>query len=273
MWISAMRNFKRIVAALLAAFLLAPAQAWGAWASVGSICSGNDKTSPFSYAYSGGLTTDHIVVICIASDNNGTTDGNFNEISLSDPGKTNTYTKVTEFTNGQGAANAGATVAAFVMKVVDNTQVGFDATITGSPGATAVTCWDFTIGGGNVVTTSGTPQTLANDGADAGSITLGSLANAEHLFVRCGAVESSGTTYTQSTSYTSFTHTSSTTSGGGSAANMGARGEFRILTATSDSTDPTTSASDQASIMFALDEGAAPTGGCNIPIGLMGVGC
>ena len=74
-------------------------------------------------------------------------------------------------------------------------------------------------------------------------------------------MENNGTTYSPSTNYTTFTHTTSTTAGGATNSNMGARGEFRILTGTSDSTDPVTSAADQASVYVALSEVNPPTGG------------
>src|SRR5437867_630880 len=90
--------------------------------------------------------------------------------------------------------------------------------------------------------------------ADAGLITLSGLPSIEHLFIRGTASEASGQTYTASTNYTAFTHTSSTFVGGATSTSMDARGEFRIFTATTDTTDPTMSASarDRASTMVAL---------------------
>src|SRR5439155_1474058 len=92
--------------------------------------------------------------------------------------------------------------------------------------------------------------------ADAGLITLSGLPNTEHLFIRGTASEASGQSYTVSTNYTAFTHTSSTFAGGATSTSMDARGEFRIFTATTDTTDPTMSSTsrDRASTMVALKE-------------------
>jgi hypothetical protein len=153
-------------------------------------------------------------------------------------------------------------VCIFYTKATANLSSGAAITINLSVAKTAkaVAAWQFSMNSANVLSVESGAD-LANDAADAGSITISSLANREHLFIRGGAVESSGTTYTASTNYTAFTHTSSTSSGGSSNTNMGARGEFRILTGASDSTDPTTSASDQASVYVAINEDAAPQGG------------
>src|SRR5439155_21107858 len=92
--------------------------------------------------------------------------------------------------------------------------------------------------------------------ADAGLITPSGLPNTEHLFIRGTASEASGQSYTVSPNYTAFTHTSSTFAGGATSTSMDARGEFRIFTATTDTTDPTMSSTsrDRASTMVALKE-------------------
>jgi hypothetical protein len=88
--------------------------------------------------------------------------------------------------------------------------------------------------------------------ADAGSLTLSSLANVEHLFLRGGARENESTSFTITSNYTAFT--AAATTGGSGDTDMGVYGEFRILTGTTDSSDPTTSAHDQCGLYVALSE-------------------
>jgi hypothetical protein len=244
--------------------LLIAEPCFGAFSSVGSIITAQQKSSSSAWSptTSAQLSVNNAGVLVIGVDNNDTSDGNTSLCTSVTDAAGNTWVKAREFTNAQGSADAGGTVCIFYTKATANLSSGAAITINLSVAKTAkaVAGWQFSMNSANVLSIENGAD-LANDGADAGSMTLSSLANREHLFIRGGAVESSGTTYTASTSYTTFTHTSSTTSGGSSTTNMGARGEFRILTGTSDSADPTTSASDQASTYVAINEDAAPQGG------------
>src|SRR5206468_4141125 len=130
--------------------------------------------------------------------------------------------------------------------------------------STSATSWTFATSaqlsaGNTIVLEDGGDKSDVQ--ADAGLITLSGLPSIEHLFIRGTASEASGQTYTASTNYTAFTHTSSTFVGGSTSSSMDARGEFRIFTATTDTTDPAMSstARDRASTMVALREvGPAP---------------
>jgi hypothetical protein len=120
--------------------------------------------------------------------------------------------------------------------------------------ARACTAWEFTVGSGNVVTVGGS-NTSAVDNADAGSVTISSLTNREWLFVHAVAHEGvNGDSFTASTNYTGMTGNGTT--GGGGASNMSVRAEFRILTGTSDSVDPTYTSADHAQQYVALKEDA-----------------
>src|SRR5207247_9453502 len=111
-----------------------------------------------------------------------------------------------------------------------------------------------TMGAGNTLVLEGGGD-KSDVQADAGLITLSGLPNTEHLFIRGTASEASGQSYTVSPNYTAFTHTSSTFVGGATSSSMDARGEFRIFTATTDTTDPTMSSRsrDCASSLVALE--------------------
>jgi hypothetical protein len=249
---------------VLAALGALASPCFASFSSVGSIITAQQKSSSASWSptTSAQLSANNVGVLVIGVDNNDTSDGNTSLCTSVTDAASNTWVKAREFTNGQGAADGGATACIFYTKATTNLSSGSSITINLSVAKTAkaVAGWAFSMNSANVLSVESGAD-LANDGADAGSITLSSLANREHLFIRGGAVESNGTTYTASTNYTTFTHTSSTTSGGGGATNLGARGEFRILSGTSDSTDPTTSASDQASAYVAINEDAPPQGG------------
>ena len=231
--------------------------AWAAFATVGTFCTAQSKTAqdPYTFTTSAQLDQNNLGIIVVATDNLTGTDGNNNEhVGITDAAS-NSWTKAREFTNGQGAAAAGVTVSVWYSKAGANLASGGNVTVdfSGSITAKAVTCWEFTMDTTKVIQVDGGAD-LANDGADAGAITLSGLANIEHLWLRGTGVENNGTTYTASTNYTTFTHTSSTTSGNPVASNIGARGELRVFTGTSDSTDPTTAAADNASAMVVLSE-------------------
>lgn len=227
---------------------------------VGSLGSANDKSAGTSIALaiSAAAEAGNLVVVIIALDNTQTTDGNTSEVSsISDSAGGNTWIKAREFCNGQGGAAAGVTVSVWY-SVLTN-QINNAGTITAnfanSITASAITADEFTIGAGNTVVVEATPADLANDGADPGSLTLSSLTSREYLFIRAIAGETNSTAaLTPSTGYTAFA--GAQTTGGGGATNMGVRGESRILTGTGDSSDPTWTAVDCASVYIAFREQA-----------------
>jgi len=265
--VALVRAVRRTSSMLMLALLctaLAPANLSAAIASIGSLATASSKTSQSSWTFttSAQLDQNNAGILVIAVDNQDTGDLNSSLCSSASDAAGNDWIKAREFTNGQGGADSGATVCIFYTKAKANLSSGGNVTVNLSTAKTAkaAAMWEFSMNSAMILTVAAGSD-LANDGADAGSMTISGLASQEYLFVRGGSVESSGTTYTVSTNYTSFTHTSSTTSGGASATNIGARGEFRILTATSSSTDPTTSASEQASTYVALNEITPPAGG------------
>jgi hypothetical protein len=244
--------------------LLVPQITSAAIASIGSLATANSKTSGSSWTFttSAQLDQNNAGVLVIGVDNQDTSDLNSTLCASVSDAAGNDWVKAREFTNGQGGADSGATVCIFYTKAKANLASGGNVTVTLSTAKTAkaAAMWEFSMNAAMILTVAAGSD-LANDAADAGSMSISGLASQEYLFVRGGSVESSGTTYTASTNYTAFTHSSSTTAGSSSASNIGARGEFRILTATSSSTDPTTSASDQASTYVALSEITPPAGG------------
>ena len=202
----------------------------------------------------------HLVVAIVAVDNNQTTDGDEGAVTSVIDGGSNTWVKGAEFTNGQGSAQAGATCSIWYSLLSTTLVTGGGAagviqvnfSNSASRDKSAVTVYEFSVDAGSTVAVEGTPGTLANDGADPGSLNV-TTSNIECLRVRGIAAESNtATDLTQTTNWTRFTP--DTTAGGASAANMGVRGEFHISTGTGDASDPTLFAADCASVYVAFKE-------------------
>jgi hypothetical protein len=228
--------------------------------SLGTFCSVQTKAAGSSWTFSpeAQYNAGEMCVLIVATNNNATGDGNFNEhLSVTDTGG-NVWTKAHpngEFANGQGSAAAGATVSvwrSFIKTTVTVALGSLTLTMSTSQTAKAATGWRFSLGlsGLSVVGSA----VLADDGIDPGSMTLSSLANVAHLFVRAIAQEDPSTTWVSTGSYTPFDHAGANTTGGAAATNMAARGEFRILSATGDTSNPSSVAADHASLYLAFDE-------------------
>jgi hypothetical protein len=229
--------------------------------TVGAIVSKTAGTQVFLTA-TATIPVNTLVIVRIAKDNVNTTDGNFGEVlKVSDNSQTNVYFPAGEFTNGQGGAGSGATVACWfsILRTALPSSTGqITVDFNGSITSAAVDAIYYTIGAGNSARLVGTLQTLANDGVDAGSMTVGSLTSKQYLFTRVTAYEAAALTGTNTASWASQNSTAGTT-GGGAATNIGVFGEYIILTGTTATSDPTTSAVDQASIMFAMEEYPIPS--------------
>lgn len=200
----------------------------------------------------------HLVVMIIAVDNSQTTDGDEGAVtSITDTAGSNVWSKAAEFCNGQTAAQAGATCSIWYCQAVSQITGATTITVNFSNAASrdksCITYRSFTVGAGSTVAIEGTPATLANDGADPGSlnVTTGLI---ECLRVRGIAAESSTATALSPTDGTWTAFSGQTTAGGGSTANMAVRGEFKISTATGAASDPTLFAADCASVYVAFKE-------------------
>ena len=231
-----------------------------AWTSLNTLGSNQSKTAGTSIALttSAAVEAGHVVVVIVAIDNTQTTDGNTSEVSsITDSAGGNTWVKAREFCNGQGGAASGATVSVWYSKLTNAIVSGgtITANLANSITAKAISAWEFSIAAGATVSVAGTPQDLANDNADPGSMTVPGLSSREYLFIRGIAAETNSTAALMPTSnFAAFT--GNQTSGAGAASNMAVRGEFAILTGTTATSDPTYTAVDCASVFFALRESA-----------------
>lgn len=216
-----------------------------AFASVGSLGTANGKVSgtTISIAVLAAVAIGDIVAVWIAKDNANTTDGDFSEVSgVADIGG-NTYVKLGEQTNGQGAGAAGITGAIWYSNITTGLSITNLITVTFSAAvdAKAVSAWQFTKTAANTLAVEGAVQVSVGDAADPGALTFSSLTSREYLILCVTAVESVITdTYTVDADYTAITRDA--TSGGGGATNVYVAGGFRIATLTGDTFDSSSSA-------------------------------
>jgi hypothetical protein len=229
-------------------------------ASVGTLGSVGIKTANQSSA---ALTTTataeagNLVVFLVAVDNHGTTDADHSEVSGVVDSAGNTYTKAKEFTNGDGAAQAGVTVSVWYKKLT--TQLDSGGTITASftnntsRDASALSAWEFTIAGDPAVEAT---NQLAVEGL--GWSLDATTSNISCLRVLGVGTESSNTFPMGDLSGNSWTiMTTGISTGGGSASNIGVRGIFRISTGTSDNAVPDIANTTHVAAYVAFKENAA----------------
>ena len=248
----------------LAVGLIGANEAQAAFGVGGATCTAQSKTAGTTLACTvatENLDAGNIAVLWFAGDNTATVDGNDGLLSSVADSAGNVWTVQRCFTNSQGTAATGATTCVATSKLTTTLTSG-SGTITAnfsSIDAKTIVVKEFTVAAGNTIEVAGTPQDLANDGADPGSMTISGLtASTEYLFVRATALErASGGTWTVTASHT--TSGCNGTTGAGAASNMETCGEFRILTDTSDTSDPTGSAVDNASTFIAFKEAAGTT--------------
>lgn len=194
-------------------------------------------------------------------DNTGTTDADHSEVTSVVDSKSNTWTKLREFTNGQGSAAAGVTTSAWRSRLTATLTTSDTVTVTYANTITAKALRIFAFSSTNAlqIAAGGATQN-ATDGANGvGSLTISSLPSKEYLFVRLAGKESSvNTEWTPTTNFTVMGFNRSGTGGGTSTLATTLRGEYHIVTATTETSNPTwTGATDAASVFLALEESSA----------------
>jgi hypothetical protein len=231
-----------------------------AWSSISGLNVVNDKTAGSSIATSATVTAGRGVFVAVAKDNASAADGENNEVTSVADTLSNTYTLAKQFTNSQGGANSGAHVALYYSKITTGGSTTITANFSsGTVTASAMILFEGQIASGATLSVAGS-STLANDGADPGSMSIAGLTSGEHLYVRAVALETpiDGTVGTPTSSYTVL-GSAEATGGGGAATNMAVWVEYRIFTGTGDTSDPTVASADCASVFVAFRETAPAT--------------
>lgn len=248
------------VTTLFICMFFSSSQAFSAWTSVGSLAAKAHAVSadPFTFTTSATLEANNVGVCVLAVDNDG--DGtDTNDFSGVTDSAGNLWVNAGMNERDPGAGAAGAAVAIYY--TIATTQLNSGGTITVDlPAARTgkgAACWEFSVGGtARSISKVGVEQ-KEDVNTDAASLTLGSLVNREHLWIRGVASETTNPAITtQTSSWTIIT--SSGTNTGTEATSMGAGGEFFIASATTQSSDPTMTdtSADRASSLIALDEDA-----------------
>lgn len=204
------------------------------------------------------LASGDFIILNFASDNSQTTDGD--STLVSGVACTNmTFTKIGEYTNGNGTAATGATVSVWLGLATGTVTTTTTITVTHTSRTARGVCYQGFSKTGSQVWVAGLPIRFVADAADPASQTVAGLSNEEHLFVMAIAHEATNTlTWSTFTNYTAFDNTSGNcgTSGSTADTNMTARAAYRILTATTDTLNVAASTtSDHAGIYFAISEG------------------
>lgn len=256
-------KFASAVLLMIAASGLFVQEAQAVFGLGGATCTAQSKTAGTSLACTVATETldaGNVAVLWFAGDNVATTDVTTALLtSVTDSVGGNTWTVRQCFTNGEGTAANGATTCVATSVLTNALPTG--STITAnftSITAKAIVVREFTIGAGSTIAVAGTIQTLANDNADPGAMTVGGLTSTEYLWIRSTALERANATWTATASHT--TSGCNGTTGTSGASNMNICGEFRILTATTDTSDPTAGSNDDdASLFMAFREVALTT--------------
>jgi hypothetical protein len=226
-------------------------------ASLGSLITGQSKTSGVSLvvATSSTLSVGQIGVIVFSMDNQSTTLNSTDVTAVTDAAG-NVWRKLGERTQNISGNNTGVTTALFYTRCTTQLNIGANITVAHTTAtARAISGWRFSADALGLLFVSGNGVGATN-ATGSGSIALSSLTSREYLFIRATGAETPNTnTYSVSTDYTEFTHTSSGTTGSTDDTNISVRGEFRIATDTSNTTSPSwSSAADQSSVMVAMRE-------------------
>lgn len=233
------------------------------WETGGANVSGASDKTTHNYITSvislnGTLPVGHVPILIAATDNIQKTSGPTNQCSSVSDTQGNLWVKLAEYTNGAGGMGKGATVCIFysilsaqLTELTDWVTLNLSTPIT----AKALTIFDLVIPPGHAVSISGSSVDQDWTATDVGSATISGLQNSEHLFLRAIANETQTNWIATPSSGYSLTG-SNQTQGQGDSSNMGVCGEYRILTATGDSSDPTmlNLRSDKATIYIALEE-------------------
>ncbi len=226
-----------------------------AFASVGSLGGVASKTAnqaTFSNSITAGASVGDLVVVAIATDNFWSGDATTTDISSITDARGNTYTLGYGYTNGQGASQAGASVAIYYSVLTTALQTNDLVTASffnnTAHDASAMRVWRFTFTGG--ITIEATNFAVA-DAAGCGSLDA-TTANIECLRVRAVGIEGPTAAFATATgSWTSMG--SSNTAGGSASSNMGCSAEFIISTGTGSASNPgTQNAADNASVYVAF---------------------
>lgn len=222
---------------------------------------GGNETSQSSTAWAIGLNfpvvVGSIVIVAIAIDNRSTADGATSDVTSVSDARGNLYVKAGEQTNTVGGAAAdGATISVWYSKITTQLENNDTVTTTYSGNVTAKACVLLRVVADalSAIAIDGTVQTLNNDNADAGSMSISGLTSREHFYLRAIASETDVATVASATSGYSAAQASNSGTGGSEKGHMSLSLEHIVETSTGSTSDPTMTdtTADRASLFMAF---------------------
>ena len=242
-------------------------------ASVGTLGNAVDAVSASSFTWTTTTnalsTSGDLAILGITTDNLTTTDGATND-HTSVTGGTGTWTKLGEYTNGEGSAGAGVTQSLWLFQSTGTNAIGtvFTMNLSGSVVDKAAQGWKFTVAAGNSLQNGSAVQSNATDASNGyGSVAFSGLSSLSRLWIRGLGKEANTTTnITVSTSFTRFT---SMVRSRNNAAAVCNHGEFRINTSTGETSNPTLAVSGDTAAVFAALEEYTPGGATHAATGAL----
>ena len=234
-------------------------------ASGGTLGTGVSSTSSTTFTLTTAtntLASGNFAVLTVTTDNTATADGASTDHTAVSGG-TGNWSKLGEYTNGNGAAAAGVTTSLWLFEATGTVSTGTVITITlGTARVDKVASfWKFTVAAGKILELDTEPATNPiGNGVDAsngfGSVAFSGLTSLSRLYFRGLGKEANTTTaITVSSSFTAITGNRSRNN----ASAITLRGEFRINTSTGETSNPTLAVSgDTAGLFAALIEADPP---------------
>lgn len=231
--------------------------------SQGSMGTGTSKAAGTAVGITSAAQTANVgdlVIVCLGINNTQTGDGDSTDINSVADSVGNTYTLGKQYTNGQGGAQAGAT-AGFYYSVLTVQLPITTGTITAdvdSVVAKAISAWRFTLTAGSGISVASAIGDVG-DAVDPASVSISGLTSREYLFVDVFAGEGDELLvgYDSAAGGEGFTALDKpSTAGGVATSNIYQAGGFKIVTATSQAYDASTTLldTDYAQVYAALFE-------------------
>lgn len=230
--------------------------AWSFIATRGSFANKAAATTiPFTVSLA--VPIDRILVVVAGCDNIGTTDGDLGDITSVTDARSNTYTKMAQFTNGQGNAAAGATVAVYAARITNALVSGDVVTVNmaSSSGGRCALGVEYSVVAGSTPGVQAS-STQALDPGTAIAPAVSGQPSQEYLCIGAAAVEGpSSDTYTGDADYGSPDVQSAGSSAGAAPSNITTKYEGRIATLTGDTYNGTLgTARDAAAVLVFIKE-------------------
>lgn len=235
--------------------------------SLGNGVVGGTGSANCTLTTSAAIEAGNVALLWWSSENSSTSDGNSSEhTSVTDSAGAVSWTKLYEYCNANGAADAGITTSLWY-RPKQGSDLATSSTITGTRVDSrldqTMLAWEFATTYDLIDDTSGPVGNVTDASNGFGSASFSSLTSTERLYFRALGKKANVASTTDLTPSTSFTICSNIRSRNNAAATL-ARGEFRINTSTGETSNPTFAFSgDTAAIFVGLVEDvpvtAAPT--------------